>query len=226
MYTYIIICYIWIYNTYIHVNTSSGTCIPVKSWGWDIHQMVRAEVNTRSSSLGGVYQFNESTLWFWTLPLFPILLEAHSWNMKKTEATNEICMSHQRYQCNKFRQIQGPYPQGWEEIIVDQLTLRFCRVFFGGFSMAVQSTISRQKIKVAKLFQPATLKNSPLMITINLGILSAWQSLECLDCSDPQCERCSLGSVAQIKPQHLQGHCRTAVVGYSLQLISGLEVVL
>lgn len=130
MYTYIIICYIWIYNTYIHVNTSSGTCIPVKSWGWDIHQMVRAEVNTRSSSLGGVYQFNESTLWFWTLPLFPILLEAHSWNMKKTEATNEICMSHQRYQCNKFRQIQGPYPQGWEEIIVDQLTLSG-RVFLG-----------------------------------------------------------------------------------------------
>ena len=92
--------------------------------------------------------------------------------------------------------------------------------------MAVQSTISKQKIKVAKLFQPATLKNSPLMITINLGVLSAWQSLECLDCSDPQCERCSLGSIAQIKPQHLQDHCRTAVVGYSLQLISGLEVVL
>ena len=177
-----VICFILIYNTYIHVNASSGTCIPVKSWGWDIHQVVRAEVNTRSSSLARS------------------LLEAH-------------------------RQIQGPYPQGWEEIIVDQLTLRFCRVFLGG-PMAVQSTISKQKIKVAKLFQPATLKNSPLMITINLGILSAWQSLECLDCSDPQCERCSLGSVAKIKPQHLQDHCRTAIVGYSLQLISGLEVLL
>ena len=104
MYTYIII----FYNTYIHVNASSGTCIPVKSWSLDIHQVVRAEVNTRSSSLARS------------------LFEAH-------------------------RQIQGPYPQGWEEIIVDQLTLRFCRVFFGwvfhGCTINNKQTKNKKKCK-------------------------------------------------------------------------------
>ena len=141
-----------------------------KSRSLEIHKVVRAEVNSRSSS-PGVYQFNDDKVW--SLPDDPRSVPSRMGRDHRWSTDPQWLFS-------------------WDPWLY------------------------KQKIKLQNFSNLEPSKNSPLMITINLGILSAWQSLECLDCSDPRCERCSLGSVlAKILPQHLQDQCRTAIVCYS-----------